>query len=461
MVLWLQFLLKESRIKLSKIKKLFKGIKSEKRPAKKPNNNAGSGNDNAGSANDNTGPANHNNNDAPSSANNNNENDNNQSGEKKPDASEDSQKKGHGRLGADAYTGAEIITCKHENLHVGDLCPLCGFGHLYLLDVIGKELRLFAHSLVDAIVYKLEKLRCSACQTIFTAPMPEDAQTQKYDESVSVVIAFYHYYMGLPFKRIELSQGMFGIPLSDAMQWELVEKVGDCSYRIYDLLKQHGANSDIVFHDDSAMKILSMIKENNSDNPPKRTGMHTTAMVFEGEHPICLYVTGRQHAGENLDDILSLRDVNLPPIIQVSDGLSANNLKRNTSIPTNCIAHARRNFINIESAYPEETAYVIDKIGQIYHHEKITQQENMTQQQRLAYHQQHSKPIMDELHTYMQQQLDANIVEDNSSLGGAFKYMLKRWEKLTRFLTVAGAPLDNNAALSSFLENPQDWVKAA
>jgi hypothetical protein len=37
-------------------------------------------------------------------------------------------------------------------------------------------------------------------------------------------------------------------------------------------------------------------------------------------------------------------------------------------------------------------------------------------------------------------------VEPNSRLGGAFDYLLKRWEALTRFLTVPGAPLDNNAA---------------
>jgi hypothetical protein len=29
-------------------------------------------------------------------------------------------------------------------------------------------------------------------------------------------------------------------------------------------------------------------------------------------------------------------------------------------------------------------------------------------------------------------------------LGGAISYLLKHWEKLTLFLRVAGAPLDNN-----------------
>ena len=35
-------------------------------------------------------------------------------------------------------------------------------------------------------------------------------------------------------------------------------------------------------------------------------------------------------------------------------------------------------------------------------------------------------------------------MEPNSLLGGAIKYMLKRWERLTLFLRQKGAPLDNN-----------------
>ena len=35
-------------------------------------------------------------------------------------------------------------------------------------------------------------------------------------------------------------------------------------------------------------------------------------------------------------------------------------------------------------------------------------------------------------------------MEPNSGLGQAINYMLKRWEPLTRFLVVPGAPLDNN-----------------
>ena len=68
----------------------------------------------------------------------------------------------------------------------------------------------------------------------------------------------------------------------------------------------------------------------------------------------------------------------------------------------------------------------------------------MTNFERLQYHQEHSKPIMDELHDYLENQLESKQVEPNDSLGKAIKYMIKHWYELTQFLRVAGAPLDNN-----------------
>jgi hypothetical protein len=37
---------------------------------------------------------------------------------------------GTGRLGAEAYTGAERVECRHEELAVGQRCPVCGQGTL-------------------------------------------------------------------------------------------------------------------------------------------------------------------------------------------------------------------------------------------------------------------------------------------------------------------------------------------
>ena len=68
----------------------------------------------------------------------------------------------------------------------------------------------------------------------------------------------------------------------------------------------------------------------------------------------------------------------------------------------------------------------------------------MDAKQRLEYHRQHSLPVMEMLKCYLQALFDEKRVEPNSELGKAIKYLQRHWDKLTRFLSVAGAPLCNN-----------------
>ena len=50
------------------------------------------------------------------------------------------------------------------------------------------------------------------------------------------------------------------------------------------------------------------------------------------------------------------------------------------------------------------------------------------------------------LKKWLDTQCDDRLVEPNSSLGKAIAHMLGHWDTLTRFLSVPGAPLDNNLA---------------
>ena len=68
----------------------------------------------------------------------------------------------------------------------------------------------------------------------------------------------------------------------------------------------------------------------------------------------------------------------------------------------------------------------------------------MTDAKRLLYHQEHSKPLMDTLKSYLEQLITEKKAEPNSSLGKAIQYTLKHWHGLTRFLEVEAAPIDNN-----------------
>src|SRR5687768_17131405 len=51
---------------------------------------------------------------------------------------------------------------------------------------------------------------------------------------------------------------------------------------------------------------------------------------------------------------------------------------------------------------------------------------------------------MDDLKSWLDNQIADRPVEPHSSLGQAITYMQTHWETLTRFLSIPGAPLDNN-----------------
>jgi len=70
--------------------------------------------------------------------------------------------------------------------------------------------------------------------------------------------------------------------------------------------------------------------------------------------------------------------------------------------------------------------------------------QKLSPDERLRLHQEQSRSVMNELHAWLKAQFDKKLVEPNSSLGAAISYMLKHWDKLTLFLRVPGAPLDNN-----------------
>jgi transposase len=71
---------------------------------------------------------------------------------------------------------------------------------------------------------------------------------------------------------------------------------------------------------------------------------------------------------------------------------------------------------------------------------------HLTPQERLHFHQERSRPVMEKLHGWLEAQFAERKIEPNSGLGKAITYLLRHWKALTTFLREAGAPLDNNIA---------------
>ena len=361
---------------------------------------------------------------------------------------------GYGRLGTETYEGAKRVECRHEELAVGQRCPVCGQGRLYGVPP-GAEIRIDGNALLSAIRYEVEKLRCSACGQVFTAPLPEAAGEEKYSPRARAVLAVGRYYLGLPLYRMESYQAMLGVPVPDATQWDQIERVADSGYVVFAHLECLAAQGELIYQDDTPVRILSLIAENHQAQAraevqggarsKDRTGMYTTALVVRsGEQTICLYYSGRSHAGENLTALLTQRDSSHAKPLVMSDALSSNAADETTLIRCHCLAHGRRKFSELEDVFPDECKVVIDALKQVFDHDDEAADQSFSAQERLGYHQVYSGPIMDGLKRWLEQQFDHRLVEPNSSLGKAMSYLLGHWETLTRFLSVPGAPLDNN-----------------
>jgi transposase len=366
---------------------------------------------------------------------------NDQDNEDKPDEPR-KKPKGHGRNGASAYPGAKRVQVNHENLKHGESCPLCLKGKVYRKSP-GIAIRIMGSPPLGGTIYEMEKLRCNLCGETFTAKHPEDIGEKKYDETATAIIALLKYGNGFPFYRLEQLQKNLGVPVPATTQWDLLESSSSSAKPAYSELLSQAAQGDLFHSDDTTSKVLSLMKEGETENG--RKGIFTTGILskMDGRMAV-LYFTGRNHAGENIDDLLQKRLQGLSPPQLMCDALSRNIPKVLEVILSNCLTHGRRNFVDIIEAFPDECRHVIEVLADVYHNDDLAKDKSMSPLERLAFHQAESKPLMDDLYTWFKQQLDEKKVEPNSGLGKAIAYMMKHWAPLTRFLEIPGAPLDNN-----------------
>jgi len=366
--------------------------------------------------------------------------------ESSPPQKEKPKPKGHGRNGAADYPGAKRVGVRHESLKSGYPCPECPKGKVYPLKPPSMVLCLIGTAPVQATVYKLERLRCNLCGTVFTAEAPEACRKNKHDETVGSIIALLKYGGGFPFNRLEKLQGGFGIPLAASTQWDIVNRKADAIQPAYDELARQAAQGEVVHNDDTTAKILQFMSgEAQWEEDSTRTGMFTTGILSQmDKRHIALYYTGRKHAGENMADLLAQRDVDRGPPIQMCDALSRNLPKPFKTVLANCLSHARRKFVDVTDYFPEESRVVLEALGKVYKHDAISKDRQMSDEERLEYHQENSSPLMNDLKEWLSEQFVERLVEPNSSMGDAISYMLKHWPELTLFLTVPGAPIDNN-----------------
>lgn len=356
----------------------------------------------------------------------------------------------------DAFTPVKPTVVIHslDNVAKGDVCGECLVGKVYKTEP-GTFLRISGHSPFTPQQHVMSRFRCNACGVYTTAPLPENVLAdgdagQKYGYSARALMAIYKYFAGLPFYRQCSIQKLLGVKISASTVFDQVELVCNDVHPVFVAMLQQAADATHYSIDDTTHRILDAKpvakKVRSSDKTQMRSGVYTSGVMATttDNHSIVLFETNIGHAGEFIDSILQQRSAELAKPILMSDALASNRPSQCDTNITLCNSHARRQFAEVVSHFPEEVEYILTRYQAIWTADDESHAKKHTPSERLAYHQQHSQAVMDEIYEWGQKRLDSGDVEANSSLGKAIGYFIKHFDGLTGFCKTQGAKIDNN-----------------
>ncbi len=220
------------------------------------------------------------------------------------------------------------------------------------------------------------------------------------EKSMSIaMIGLLKYGSGLPFNRLEGLQGNLEIPLPASTQWDVVHSFSILLKPVFDEFLRQAAAGEVLYHDDTTVKILALMGERRGGptcgrcpaEDSDRSGLYTSGVVSTRDgHRIALFFSSQKHADENLADVLKRRSAELDTPIQMCDALSRNMPKELETIVANCLAHARRQFVELHDLFPEECRFVLESFKVVYQNDATARQQGLSAAERLAFHQSQS-----------------------------------------------------------------------
>jgi hypothetical protein len=325
-------------------------------------------------------------------------------------------------------------------------------------------LRIVGQPLFRAEVHHHEQARCRGCGHIVRAQSPgyvsQGLGTDyiRYDWSACAMLMVMHYFGGAPFKRLESLHEGWGVPIPDANQWEVVNASDDLLLPLYKALEQHAIEKATNFRiDDTGAMVIALQQQIEAEvaalqslgesTKDVRTGINATGLYWETpDGPVLLFYTGRHHAGEIVDQLLRHRRLSSPKLVKCTDGASKNfdHEHADQLVEATCNAHAFLKFRDIKDKYPVEYAEAGRVYKQVFDHDDEAKALGLTPVDRMRYHREHSKPLMQQLKKMCEEKLTGKQVEPSSRLWEPLTFVINQWERLTRFCDVPGVPLDTN-----------------
>jgi transposase len=313
-------------------------------------------------------------------------------------------------------------------------CPACGG----TLTAMAEQYETSERITTVKLTYQVEhhhrqKYRCGCNGAVVTAPGPAALiPGGRYAPAFAVGVAVAKYADHLPLERQVRMMAREGLVVESQTLWDQLNALARHLAPTYEALGRRALEAPVVHVDETRWPIMGAAKPAAGTVWTVRTPTESFYRILPGKSA----EEGRQvlggYRGTVVADGFAVYDV----LARDGPGFTL----------AHCWAHAKRKYSDIADQWPVACAEIAALIGELYAIERLVPgpfpgdaaAQALRQQCRHA----RSRPVLDRIRHWATVQVGL----PRSDFGKAVRYMLERWEGLTRFLDDPRIALDNNAA---------------
>jgi transposase len=295
------------------------------------------------------------------------------------------------------------------------------------------------HSAYEVLRFQRPVLKRKECGTLTTTPAAFNVLDNSIaDVSFLVGMLVDKFLYHLPLYRQHQRLKLSGIELSRGTLTNLSKRSIELLRPIAEAQLAHILQSQVLSMDETPIKAGPT--KNKKGKGVMKQGWFWPLMGDQDEIAFT-YSSGRGRA--HIERVLG----NLFTGTLVSDGYVAYSsyaAKNEQITHANCWVHGRRKFVEAEDDEPELVRQVLDSIGHLYQVETQIRDSQLVSEQKRSFRLTHSKPIVDQLFVWFDQQRQRPELLPSSPFSKAIAYMQNREHALRVFLEDPAVPMDNN-----------------
>ena len=330
-------------------------------------------------------------------------------------------------------------------------CPECQAELRRIGEEVCERLEYVPASLV-VIQEACQKYACAKGCTVITAEKPM-APLEKGLPGPGLLahVAVSKYGDHLPLHRQEAIFQRQGVELSRQTMADWMRAGADLVSPLFELMKQQVLDSKAIQTDDTPVPVL------DPDLPHTRTGRIWT-YVGDGEHPYTVYDYTPTRSRDGPEEFLkAFRGYLQADAYSGYDHFYEEPERGIEEVA--CMAHARRKHWEAQSSDLMRSTVMLAYIRLLYDVEREAREQQLKGEARRALRQKKSKPILDDIHTYLER--ERSQVLPKSPEGEAIAYTLSNWKALIRYCEDGDLEIDNTGAersLRSVAVGRKNWM---